>query len=73
MGVRRHEERWRSWREVIRQQEQSGLSVAAFCREGQVAPASFFAWRRKLAEADQQDEHAASGRNANTASEPHVA
>ena len=57
MATRRNLERWQSWREVIRRQEESGLSVAAFCREEQVPPASFFAWRKKLAEAD-QDENA---------------
>jgi hypothetical protein len=69
MAVRRQLERWQFWREVIRRQEASGLSVAAFCREEQVAPASFFAWRKKLAEADQQVEQAESGRNANPAPE----
>jgi transposase-like protein len=57
MATRRNLERWQSWRDVIRRQEESGLSVAAFCREEQVPPASFFAWRKKLAEAD-QDENA---------------
>lgn len=68
MAVRRYEERWQSWRDVIRRQAASGLSVAAFCREEQVAPASFFAWRKKLAEADRQDEHGASERQVNPAS-----
>ena len=53
MATRRNLERWQSWRDVIRRQEESGLSVAAFCREQQVPPASFFAWRRKLAAAKQ--------------------
>jgi hypothetical protein len=43
------------------------LSVAAFCREEQVPPASFFAWRKKLAEADQQHENAAPEQNAKNA------
>ena len=64
MATRRNLERWQSWREVIRRQEASGLSVAAFCREQQVAPASFFAWRKKLAEADQQDGSAAPAQDA---------
>lgn len=53
MATRRNLERWQVWRDVIRRQEQSGLSVAAFCREQQVPPASFFAWRKKLTQADQ--------------------
>jgi hypothetical protein len=67
MAVQRHRERWQYWRDVIRRQEESGLSVAAFCREEQVAPASFFAWRKKLAEADQQHENAAPEQNAKNA------
>ena len=59
MAVRWSTERWQYWRDVIRRQSESGLSVAAFCREQQVPPASFFVWRKKLAEADQQDESAA--------------
>ena len=63
MATRRNLERWQSWQDVIRRQEESGLSVAAFCREQQVPPASFFAWRKKLSEAD-QNVNAASGRDA---------
>jgi hypothetical protein len=33
---------------LIRQQEKSGLSISAFCREREVAEGSFFYWRRKL-------------------------
>jgi len=36
------------WRELIRQQEGSGLSVARFCGQQGVAVSSFFFWRRKL-------------------------
>ena len=36
------------WREIITQQQASGLTVAAFCRRAQLSPISFFAWRRKL-------------------------
>lgn len=68
MATRRNLERWQSWREVIRRQEASGLSVAAFCREEQVPPASFFAWRKKLADAD-QNANAAPGRDADASHE----
>lgn len=40
------------WREVIRDQQASGLSISAFCRQRKVSPASFFAWRRKLTAGD---------------------
>jgi len=45
----RSSERERYWREVIRDQAASGLSISAFCREQEVSPASFFSWRRRLA------------------------
>jgi hypothetical protein len=36
------------WRDLIRRQRASGLSVAAFCRQNGVAGSSFFAWKRKI-------------------------
>jgi hypothetical protein len=39
------------WREVLRRQAGSGLSVAAFCRRSRIPQASFYAWRRKLRDA----------------------
>jgi transposase-like protein len=50
-------ERERYWREVIREQAASGLSISAYCREHEVSPASFFSWRRRLA-ADGREEAA---------------
>jgi len=49
MAGGRSVERERYWRQVIRDQAASGLSISAFCREQEVSPASFFSWRRKLA------------------------
>ena len=37
------------WRDLIRRQRASGLSVAAFCRRDGVSASSFFAWKRKIA------------------------
>jgi hypothetical protein len=37
------------WREVIRRQQASGLSIAQFCRQEGLAQASFYNWRKKLA------------------------
>jgi len=54
--VRRGKERDRYWRGVIRDQKTSGLSISAFCRERKVPAASFFNWRRKLAERDRSVE-----------------
>lgn len=36
------------WREILRRQESSGLSVAAFCRRSRIPQATFYLWRRKL-------------------------
>jgi transposase-like protein len=49
MGRRPSEERGRYWRDVMTQQRRSGLSVAAFCRQHAVSPATFYGWRRRLA------------------------
>ena len=48
MGVRGGLDRADYWREVIREQEASGLSIAAFCRQRGIGPASFYSWRTKL-------------------------
>lgn len=50
MAGYRRGEREQVWREVIRDQAASGLSISAFCRDREVSPASFFNWRRKLAD-----------------------
>ena len=39
------------WREVVRAQAASGLSVAAYCRRARVPASSFYTWRRKLRDA----------------------
>jgi len=52
----RRGERERVWREVIRDQAASGLSISAFCRDREVSPASFFNWRRKLADRELERE-----------------
>jgi hypothetical protein len=38
------------WRRVVERQAQSGLSIAGFCEQEDVSPASFYNWRRRLAE-----------------------
>jgi len=40
--------RQKKWAELIRLQEQSGLSVAAFCRKHDLVEQSFYNWRKKL-------------------------
>jgi hypothetical protein len=42
------------WRDVIRQQRSSDLSISAFCRERDLAEGSYFYWRRKLTKGQRQ-------------------
>jgi transposase-like protein len=44
----KHHPRGEYWREIILQQEQSGLSVHAFCEQRGVTEASFYGWRKQL-------------------------
>jgi hypothetical protein len=48
MTMAKSVEKRRYWRAVVRRQEGSGLSVAAFCRSEGVSEASFYAWKRRL-------------------------
>jgi len=49
MSLRNPGQRARVWREVIRRQKISGLSIAQFCRQEGLAQPSFYNWRKKLA------------------------
>jgi hypothetical protein len=42
---RMREERHGFWRQVITEQEQSGLSVRAFCRQRVASEPGFYQWR----------------------------
>jgi len=55
MTRRRNVEREQHWRGVIQDQQASGLSISAFCREREVSAASFFTWRRRLTQRDRKD------------------
>jgi hypothetical protein len=39
---------WDQWRQRIKRQQDSGLSIAEFCRREDVSSPSFSVWRRKL-------------------------
>ena len=41
------------WAKTIAEQEESGLSVPAFCREKGVCAGSFYHWRRRLRTVDE--------------------
>jgi transposase-like protein len=47
---RTQEERRGLWRQLITRQEQSGLSVRAFCQQHRTSEHSFYQWRKRLAE-----------------------
>ena len=44
----RRAEAWSKWRALVGEQEQSGQSVAAFCRERGLRSGQFFAWKKRL-------------------------
>jgi hypothetical protein len=37
------------WRDIVKRQARSGLSVRRFCAEEDISEPSFYGWRRKLA------------------------
>ena len=41
--------RAKKWAELVRQQQQSGLSVTAFCRQHGFSDQTFYNWRKRLA------------------------
>jgi transposase-like protein len=53
-GVRRDRSKERFWQRLLRLWRRSGRTVRDFCDEHGVSEPSFFAWRRMLAERDQQ-------------------
>ena len=38
------------WRQLVAQQQQSGVSVRAFCQQHRTREHSFYQWRRRLAQ-----------------------
>ena len=42
---------WDQWRQRLKRQRESGLSIAEFCRRENTLPHQFHAWRRKLRQA----------------------
>jgi len=44
---------WAKWRGLVAEQTQSGLGVAAFCRERELRSGQFFAWKKRLREAEE--------------------
>ncbi len=50
--IRRERRSADAWREIVTRQEQSGLSVHAFCAQEDVEPASLYAWRSRIGRLD---------------------
>ncbi|MGD0158617.1 MAG: hypothetical protein ABSB50_21220 [Terracidiphilus sp.] len=44
---------WAKWRGLVAEQEQSGQRAAAFCRERGLRSGQFFAWKKRLREAEE--------------------
>jgi hypothetical protein len=44
----------RFWRQVVRRWRRSGLGVRAYCAGESLSEANFYAWRRELAQRDQE-------------------
>jgi hypothetical protein len=38
----------KQWQEHIALQQESGLSIAAYCQEFKLGPSNFYAWRKRL-------------------------
>jgi hypothetical protein len=47
---RTREERRELWQQLVAQQQQSGLSVRAFCQQHRISEYSFYQWRKRLAQ-----------------------
>jgi transposase-like protein len=46
-------EEWAKWRDVISEKQQSGKSVAVFCRERDLRVWQFYEWRKRLRESEE--------------------
>jgi transposase-like protein len=47
---RSQQERREFWRQLVTQQEQSGVAVRVLCQQHRVSEHSFYQWRKRLAE-----------------------
>ena len=45
---------WKKWQGLVSEQAESGQTIAAFCRERGAGRQSFFAWRKRLSQAEQK-------------------
>ncbi len=53
-GPRRDGEKERLWRGRLKESEQSGESIRAFCRSRDIPEPQFYSWRREIRRRDQE-------------------
>jgi transposase-like protein len=53
-GQPRDPRKERSWRQLLKRWQRSGLSIRAFCQQHHCSEPSFYAWRRILEQRDRQ-------------------
>jgi transposase-like protein len=51
-------ERELRWREIVNRQAESGLSIREFCANEKVSQPSFYVWRKKFREREDEGTHA---------------
>jgi len=61
---------WAKWRGLVAEQTQSGQGVAAFCRERGLRSGQFFAWKKRLREAEEAQFVAVEVRAAEAVAQP---
>jgi len=55
MPRRTHEESLKHWGGIVREHEESGLSVRAFCDQRKITQTEFYKWRKRLSNAKQAE------------------
>jgi hypothetical protein len=65
MARRKSAEKSLRWREILKRQAESGVSIRRFCAAEGISEPSFYAWRKKLAEPTIDDPRGAIGRRPN--------
>jgi hypothetical protein len=58
---------WNEWRQRLKRQRQSGLSISEFCRRENLSPHTFHSWQRKLPAATREVVAVRPGRQRRTA------
>jgi hypothetical protein len=48
----RNRKAWKKWQRLVSEQAASGQTISVFCRERGLGRQSFFAWRKRLSQAE---------------------